>query len=84
MLAKKSEWPLPLKESGTQLGWLCTWSPEPQAASVLLGHELEDLKEEKRIKSILSLKTLDDFRLLKGKEVSPTCWLLERLELAQN
>lgn len=54
---------------------------EAQAVSVLVGQELEDLEEEK---SNLSLKTLDDFKILKGQEVSPACWLLDRLKLAQN
>lgn len=55
---------------------------EAQAVSVLVGQELEDLEEEE--KSNLSLKTLDDFKILKGQEVSPACWLLDRLKLAQN
>lgn len=44
---------------------------------MLVGQELEDSEQEKGIKSVLSLKTLDDFKILKGKEFSPACWLLE-------
>lgn len=55
---------------------------EAQAVSVLVRQLLEDLEEEE--KCHLSLKTLDDFKILQGQEVSPACWLLDRLKLAQN
>ena len=48
---------------------------EAQAVSVLVGQKLGDLEEEEE--SNFSLKTLDDFKILKGQEVSPACWLWE-------
>lgn len=56
---------------------------EAQAVSVVVGQKLGDLEEEEE-ESNFSLKTLDDFKILKGQEVSPACWLLDRLKLAQN
>ena len=55
------------------------WEP-PYASREALKRKKK--RKERGVKNVLSLKTLDDFRIVKGKQVPLACWLLEsRLKL---